>query len=44
VLLLITCGEIAGPLNGVEEPILTGVTLSVELGERLAQRTKVLAG
>ncbi len=44
MLLLITCGEIAGPLNHVEEPVLTDVTLSVELGERLAQQTKVLAG
>jgi hypothetical protein len=44
VLLLITCGEIAGPLNHVEEPVLTDVTLSVELGERLVQQTKVLAG
>ncbi len=34
MLLLITCGEIIGPLSGVEEPILTNVTLSVILGER----------
>jgi hypothetical protein len=33
VLLLITCNEIVGPLNGVKEPILTNVTLFIKLGE-----------
>jgi hypothetical protein len=34
VLLLITCGEIIRPINGVDELVLTDVTLSVKLGER----------
>jgi len=33
VLLLITCNEIIRPLNGVEEPVLTNVTLFIKLGE-----------
>jgi hypothetical protein len=34
VLLLITCNEIVRPLNVVEEPVLTDVTISIKLGER----------
>jgi hypothetical protein len=34
MLLLITCGEIVGPLSGVDEPVLTNVTLFVKLRER----------
>ncbi len=34
LLLLITCGEIIRPINGVEEPVLIDVILSIKLGER----------